>query len=162
MTYLVMEKEGKDMKKFDDMSERELLQAYRGCMKLMETGAVSETDFDGIFRQAIDERSAERPGYGVIHATNELLVALSRRWFNEHCQADTTLTVGTILWYADEESGNIERGIVRIVNYREGELDSFGVDIPDGNKFKTFTGLAFGTKVFPSEAQAKEKILQKR
>ena len=38
------------MKKFDDMSEKELLQAYRGCMKLMETGAVGEEDFDGIFR----------------------------------------------------------------------------------------------------------------
>lgn len=149
------------MKKFDDMSEKELLQAYRGCMKLMETGAVGEEDFDGIFRQAIDERSVEQPGYGVIHATNELLVALSKRWFNEHCLADMMLTVGTILWYADEESGNIERGIVNTVNYKEGNLDSFGVDFPDSNDFDVFAGSALGTCFFPSEAQAKKKILQK-
>ena len=40
---------------FKKLSERELLQAYRGYKKLATTGTVGEDDFGGVFRRAIDE-----------------------------------------------------------------------------------------------------------
>ena len=71
---------------FEKLNEKELLQAYRGYLKMAKTGAVGEDDFDGLFRRAIDEQSKEHPGRGVINATQDLLAAIANRWFEEHSQ----------------------------------------------------------------------------
>ena len=41
---------------FNKLSDKDLLQAYRGYCKAAETGTVGEDDFDGIFYMAVDER----------------------------------------------------------------------------------------------------------
>lgn len=139
---------------FKNLSEKELLQAYRGYRKVMDTGAVSENDFDGIFRKAIDEQSGSA-GLHLPMASANLLAEMAERWYNEHQFADTMLTVGTELWYVDEDTGEIERAVVVTVNYKDGKLDSFGAEFPESDDFDEFYGHAFGSCFFSSEAQAK-------
>lgn len=71
---------------FKNLSEKELLQAYRGYRKVMETGAVSENDFDGIFRKAIDEQNGSA-GLHLSMASANLLAEMSERWYHEHQDA---------------------------------------------------------------------------
>lgn len=140
---------------FKDLSDSELLNAYKGYQMLAKTGAVGEEDFGGIFRRAIDEREAEKRGYGLINAANELLAVLAEKWFTEHAAAETALTPGTELWRVDEETGEVERAVVTTVQYQEGKLESFGADFPDSGDFDEFFGSALGSSFFRSEAQAK-------
>ena len=68
------------------------------------------------------------------------------------------LTVGTELWYVDEDTGEIERAIVATVSYKDGKLDSFSAEFPESDDFDEFYGHAFGSCFFSSEAQAKMKL----
>lgn len=140
---------------FKDLSDSELLNAYKGYQMLAKTGAVGEEDFGGIFRRAIDEREAEKRGYGLVNAANELLAVLAEKWFTEHAAAETVLTSGTELWRVDDETGEIERAVVVAAHYHEDELESFSVDFPDCGDFDEFFGSALGSSFFRSEAQAK-------
>lgn len=142
---------------FKNLSEKELLQAYRGYRKVMDTGAVSENDFDGIFRKAIDEQDGSA-GLHLPMASANLLAEMAERWYNEHQFVDTMLTVGTELWYVDEDTGEIERAIVATVSYKDGKLDSFSAEFPESDDFDEFYGHAFGSCFFSSEAQAKMKL----
>lgn len=142
---------------FKNLSEKELLQAYRGYRKVMETGAVGENDFDGIFRKAIDEQSGS-VGLHLPMASANLLAEMAERWYNEHQFVDTMLTVGTELWYVDEDTGEIERAVVATVSYKDGKLDSFSAEFPESDDFDEFYGHAFGSCFFSSETQAKMKL----
>lgn len=142
---------------FKNLSEKELLQAYRGYRKVMDTGAVSENDFDGIFRKAIDEQDGSA-GLHLPMASANLLAEMAERWYNEHQFVDTMLTVGTELWYVDEDTGEIERAVVVTVNYKDGKLDSFSAEFPESDDFDEFYGHAFGSCFFSSETQAKMKL----
>ena len=142
---------------FKNLSEKELLQAYRGYRKVMDTGAVSENDFDGIFRKAIDEQDGSA-GLHLPMASANLLAEMAERWYNEHQFVDTMLTVGTELWYVDEDTGEIERAVVTTVSYKDGKLDSFSAEFPESDDFDEFYGYAFGSCFFSSETQAKTKL----
>ena len=148
------------MTNFEKMNEKELLQAYRGYLKMAKTGAVGEDDFDGLFRRAIDEQSKEHPGRGVINATQDLLAAIANRWFEEHSQAEEVLVAGTEVWYVNKDEGCLEHGVVETVYYKEGNLDSIGVNFPDSNDYDVFDGSALGRSLFRSELQAKERLTQ--
>lgn len=143
--------------KFSDLSDKDLMMAYKGYKMMEETGAVGCDDFGGIFRKAIDECGAQNPGFGVINATNELLRTLADKWVEEHSIADDVLTVGTQLWYVDE-SGDIERAVVCTVQYKNGKLDSFSAEFPDSDDFDEFFGSALGSCFFRSETQARLHI----
>ena len=141
--------------KFNELSEKELLLAYKGYRMLKETGAVAETDFGGLFRKAIDECEKEHTGFGIINAANELMFAIAEKWVAEHELAETMLTPGTTLWYADEDTGSVERAIVCTVQYKDDKLYSFSAEFPDSDDFDEFVGSALGSCFFRSEAQAK-------
>ena len=70
---------------------------------------------------------------------------IAQRWYNEHQFVDTMLTVGTELWYVNEDTGEIERAIVATVSYKDGKLDSFGAEFPESDDFDEFYGHAFGS-----------------
>lgn len=139
---------------FKKLSERELLQAYRGYKKLATTGTVGEDDFGGVFRRAIDECDSDI-GVKVTDTIMALLQELSERWFQEHDLVDSMLTVGKTLWYANKETGEVERAVVESVNYENGKLESFGANFPESNDWDLFFGSALGDVFFQSEAQAK-------
>lgn len=143
---------------FKNLSDKELLLAYKGYKKVEETGAVGEDDFDGIFRKAINERR-ELAGGGLINATAELKSVLAEKWYNEHRKLDEMLTPGTDLWYVDED-GTIEHAVVATVSYKNGELDSFSAEFPDSDDFDEFFGTALGSCFFRSEDAAKRAILE--
>ena len=143
---------------FNKLSDKDLLQAYRGYCKAAETGTVSEDDFDGIFYMAVDEREKRCKGLGIPATTLDLLTEIAQRWYNEHQFVDTMLTVGTELWYVDEDTGEIERAVVATVSYKDGKLDSFSAEFPESDDFDEFYGHAFGSCFFSSEAQAKMKL----
>lgn len=143
---------------FNKLSDKDLLQAYRGYCKAAETGTVSEDDFDGIFYMAVDEREKRCKGLGIPATTLDLLSEIAQRWYNEHQFVDTMLTVGTELWYVDEDTGEIERAVVATVSYKDGKLDSFSAEFPESDDFDEFYGHAFGSCFFSSEAQAKMKL----
>lgn len=83
---------------FKKLSEKELLQAYRGYKKLATTGTVGEDDFGGVFRRAIDECDSDI-GVKVTDTIMALLQELSERWFQEHDLVDSMLTVGKTVYY---------------------------------------------------------------
>lgn len=143
---------------FNKLSDKDLLQAYRGYCKAAETGTVDEDDFDGIFYMAVDEREKRCKGLGIPATTLDLLSEIAQRWYNEHQFVDTMLTVGTELWYVDEDTGEIERAIVATVSYKDGKLDSFSAEFPESDDFDEFYGHAFGSCFFSSETQAKMKL----
>ena len=143
---------------FNKLSDKDLLQAYRGYCKAAETGTVGEDDFDGIFYMAVDEREKRCKGLGIPATTLDLLSEIAQRWYNEHQFVDTMLTVGTELWYVDEDTGEIERAIVATVSYKDGKLDSFSAEFPESDDFDEFYGHAFGSCFFSSETQAKMKL----
>lgn len=144
--------------RFNELSGKELLLAYRGYQLLKNTGAVGEADFDGLFRKAIDEAEAEHPGFGVINATNELMLVIAEKWVAEQELANDMLSPGDTLWYTDEDTGGIERAIVCTVQYKNGKLDSFSAEFPDSGDFDEFFGSALGSCFFRSETQAKLAI----
>lgn len=146
---------------FNKLSDKDLLQAYRGYCKAAETGTVGKDDFDGIFYMAVDERGKRCKGLGIPATTLDLLSEIAQRWYNEHQFVDTMLTVGTVLWYVDEDTGEIERAVVATVNYKDGKLDSFGAEFLDSDDFAEFCGSAIGSCFFFSEDKAKLKALEK-
>lgn len=146
---------------FNKLSDKDLLQAYRGYCKAAETGTVGKDDFDGIFYMAVDERGKRCKGLGIPATTLDLLSEIAQRWYNEYQFVDAMLTVGTELWYVDEDTGEIERAVVATVSYKDGKLDSFGAEFPDSDDFAEFCGSAIGSCFFFSEDKAKLKALEK-
>lgn len=144
--------------KFSDLSEKDLMMAYKGYKMLKETGAVGNNDFGGIFRKAIDEYGIQNPGFGVINATNELMLAIAEKWVAERELANGMLSPGDTLWYTDEETGEIERAVVCTVQYKDGKLESFSAEFPDSDDFDEFFGSALESCFFRSETQAKLHI----
>ena len=144
--------------KFSDLSEKDLMMAYKGYKMLKETGAVGNNDFGGIFRKAIDEYGIQNPGFGVINATNELMLAIAEKLVAERELADGMLSPGDTLWYTDEDTGGIERAVVCTVQYKDGKLYSFSAEFPDSDDFDEFVGSALGSCFFRSETQAKLRI----
>lgn len=143
---------------FNTLSEAELLSAYKGYQLLEKTGAVGENDFDGVFRKAIDEAEAEHPGFGIINATNELMLAIAKKWVAERELISGMLSPNDVIWYADDDTGKIEKAVVQNVQYKDGKLDSFSAEFPDSNDFDEFLGSALGTCFFRTEAQAKLRL----
>lgn len=76
---------------FSKLTKEDLLQAYRGYLKLSETGAVGEEDFDGIFRKAIDESDVSIGGK-VVTTCQALIAEIAKRWFAEHNQQPEPLS----------------------------------------------------------------------
>ena len=143
---------------FNTLSEAELLSAYKGYQLLKKTGAVGETDFDGLFRKAIDEAEAEHPGFGIINATNGLMLAIAKKWVAEQELISGMLSPNDVIWYADDDTGKIEKAVVQNVQYKDGKLDVFSAEFPDSDDFDEFFGSALGSCFFRSETQAKLAI----
>lgn len=53
------------------------------------------------------------------------------------------LSQGDSVWYANFETGEIEKGSVVSVRYKNGELDCFSVDFIESEDFDEFDGKAF-------------------
>lgn len=143
-----------------ECTSQQLCQLYRGRQKLCETGAVGADDFDGLFRQLIDEQEAACPGRGVLNASSMVLDEIAGRWFEEQGQIDEMLSPGKELWYVDEETGGIEKAVVATVCYKDGVLDSFSAEFPESDDFDEFYGSAYGSSFFASEALARKRILK--
>lgn len=84
-------------------SDHDLLQAYRGYQKLNETGAVGEDDFDGLFRQLIDDQVNITPGSGSIAAASVLLREISSRWAADVAKKDAASGI----WHGKELQDNV-------------------------------------------------------
>lgn len=137
---------------FENLSDADLSLAYRGYLKLEETGGVSQEDFGGIMRNAIDH-------LGLPSAISELHRTLAARWYESQKTVDDMLEVGTKLWYVDEDDGTIEPAIVTSVEYKDGKLDGFGAEFPESDDFDVFYGSALGHSFFRTELLAKQFLL---
>lgn len=143
-----------DLKQF---TQQELLQTYRGYEMLMRTGAVGSEDFDGIFRNLIDERNDLTPGLGVADASLALLQEIAVRWAAVAEQEDAMIRVGTHLWYVNKDTGEIEEAVVETVSYKNGALDSFGAQFANDD-FDVFEGSAVDSCFFRSEQRAVQAL----
>lgn len=65
-----------------------------------------------------------------------------------------TIKKGDAIWYLDDDSGEIEEGIVNTVYYKNGKVDSFSVDFKDSGDFDEFYGDALGDCFFTSMESA--------
>lgn len=61
---------------------------------------------------------------------------------------------GDAIFYLDDNSGEIEEGIVNTVHYKNGAIDSFSVDFKDSGDFDEFCGHALGDCFFTSMESA--------
>lgn len=80
-----------------------------------------------------------------------------REMIEESKQIDKMLKVGDDVWYVDFDKGDIEKGKVETVSYKDGKLDCFGVDF--GNDFDVFDGSGWGECFFGSELNARKALL---
>lgn len=81
-----------------------------------------------------------------------------REMVEESKQIDKMLKVGDDVWYVDFDKGDIEKGKVETVNYKNGKLDCFGVDFEDD--FDVFDGSGWGDCFFGSESNARKALLK--
>ena len=81
-----------------------------------------------------------------------------REMVEESKQIDKMLKVGDDVWYVDFDKGDIEKGKVETVNYKNGKLDCFGVDFEDD--FDVFDGSGWGKYFFGSELNARKALLK--
>lgn len=70
------------------------------------------------------------------------------------------LEAGTLVWYVDRESGEIESGKIFNAFYEDGTLDSFSIDFDSGD-LDVFYASAWGMCVFGSREQAMAAIICK-
>ncbi len=99
---------------------------------------------------------------GMATAIHQLLHAIAERWYKDKKDAEMPLQVGDTVWYADkEENGNVERGEVISVYYKNGVLDDIGVNFPDTNDFTDFFGEAFGKCLFKKKEDAQRCVMNK-
>lgn len=70
------------------------------------------------------------------------------------------LTEGMRIWYADQNTGEIEEGEVFSAHYEDGKLDSFSVNFIPSGDFDEFIGSAWGDCFFGSPEQAKAALLK--
>ena len=142
---------------FSNFSDEELYVAYSELKTLEATGAVSEEDGHGHMRKAIDTLGKNAPG--VLLATGELQREISERWYQERTALNEMLHEGDDLWYVDFDAGSIEHGKASGINYKEGKLDSFGVDFDCGD-YDVFVGEALGKTFYRSEISAQKTLLK--
>lgn len=71
----------------------------------------------------------------------------------------TYIQKGSPIWYVDFESGEIEKGEVFGVRYKDGLIDSFSVDFKESGDFDEFFGEAIGDNFFVSEEMAKQALI---
>lgn len=81
-----------------------------------------------------------------------------RELVEELKQIDKMLKVGDDVWYVDFDKGDIEKGKVETINYKNGKLDCFGVDF--GDDFDVFDGWGWGKYFFGSESNARKALLK--
>ena len=134
---------------FEQLSTNELLTAYAEYQKLNSTSSISKEDGHGHMHQAIHECA------NIPYVKQMLLEEMAARWASEHTDASEKISVGDILYYADEEG--IEKGTVSSTHYNDqNELVSFGVDFE--NDFDEFDGSAIGHCFFRSKTDAEEML----
>ena len=82
-----------------------------------------------------------------------------RELIEESKNLSKMLKVSDNIWYVDFEEGNIERGKVETVNYKNKKLDCFSVYFENGD-FDVFNGSAWGKCFFGSELSARKALLK--
>ncbi len=68
------------------------------------------------------------------------------------------LRPGTICYYADAVSGEIQKAVVARVEAEHGKLVGFSVEFPDGNLFAKFPAAALSTVFTASEKDAQSIV----
>lgn len=71
----------------------------------------------------------------------------------------THIQKGSPIWYVDFESGEVEKGEVFSVCYKNGRIDSFSVDFKESGDFDEFFGEAIGDNFFVSEEMANQALV---
>lgn len=77
-----------------------------------------------------------------------------QRWSEEQQAMSRVLMAGDKVWYANKEYGEVERGIVDTVYYKNGKLETIGVNFPDSGDFDELIGEALGSTLFRSQKEA--------
>ena len=95
---------------------------------------------------------------GIPRITMNLYEAISERWYMRQQAKRAPLKVGDD---ADKSDSNIiDRGIVASVYYKDGVLESIGVDFPDTKDFDKFYGTALNTNLFRTKEDAQIYLTQ--
>lgn len=132
---------------FKDLSDEELMQ----CFASLSDNSISNEHFQKACQLL-----------GMATAIHQLLYAISERWYKDKKDAEMPLQVGDAVWYADKDTdGSIEKGEVVSVYYKDGTLDTIGVNFPDSNDFTEFYGEAFGSCLFKKEEEARKCVMGK-
>lgn len=98
---------------------------------------------------------------GIPRTIMNLYGAISERWYMQQQVKRAPLKVGDEVWYADKSDSNIiDRGIVASVYYKDGVLESIGVDFPDTKDFDEFYGTALNTNLFRTKEDAQIYLTQ--
>lgn len=65
---------------------------------------------------------------------------------------------GDDIYYVDDELGEIEHGKIFSIYFKNGEIDTIGIDFDCGD-FDEFCGTAFGDCLFINEEMARNKLV---
>lgn len=129
---------------FKNLSDEELMQ----CYEALSDGKISNEHFQKACHML-----------GMATAIHQLLHAIAERWYKDKKDAEMPLKVGDAVWYADkDEDGSIEKGEVTSVYYKDGVLDTIGVDFPESKDFTEFYGEALGSCLFKKEEDAQKCV----
>ena len=65
------------------------------------------------------------------------------------------------IWYTDYENGTVEHGIISLIDYKEGKVDSFSV-IWDGGDFDIYDGSGLGRHYFIKQSNALRELHEQK
>ena len=108
--------------------------------RLMKTVMESHASFADVMKDA---------SYGIA-----VVCEMAARWYQNKKLLDESLACGDEVWYVELEDGRIDHGIVSTVSYKDGRLDSIGIDF-DGDDFDEIVGESYGRRLFKTEEAAK-------
>ena len=83
-----------------------------------------------------------------------LILEMASRWYRDNGALSGALIGGEEIWYVEFEEARIDHGTVCTVSYKDGVLDSVGIDF-DYDEFDEIVGKSLGKRLFKSENAAK-------
>lgn len=139
-------------KTVSQFSVEELNAAYKDIVEFRNTGICPDgklRELELIVRGVMEQKSEV-----FRHTEDYILMEMARRLYNATNTEDyAALKMGDPIYYLDSDSGEIEKGHVHGVYFKNGRITTISVNFEDD--FDEFDGKGLGTSLFRSEEAAR-------
>lgn len=133
-------------------SNDELNAAYKDIVQFRNTGVCPDgklREIEKVVRDVMEQKSEV-----FRHTEDCILMEMARRFYNITNTDDyTSLKIGDPICYLDSDSGDVEKGTVHGIYFKDGKVETISVNFEDD--FDEFDGVSLGKSLFRSEEAAR-------